>query len=408
MQPFLGFVAEVPPMSARRYEIRFESPAVDMRHAPTAAHDGQYLTVENRWWVARFDARLGALVSLRQRATGRDLLQGPVQLMAMADTAHAWGGMDRAVFNAVAGVFEAMSGAELGAMVGEETDHSGAPVRVIHQGPLALTVECLTLWQHSRASLRYTFYADLPQVDMAVSLFMQARQKMIKLVLPFDLPGVQAACEVPYGMAGRSADSTEHAYNRWLHLRAPDFNVGLANDGQNGFDLDPDGTLRLSLTRGAVYSGWDTMLPLSPDKSYAFMDQERIDTTFRLIAGADPEALRADLTPLALALNQPLEWFFVYHPPSPPQGAPAAPPSFIAVEPPTIALGALKQAEDGRALIVRLYETAGQATTASICLEGDAARLEAFSPYQIKSWRVERDGSTVHWTPCNLIEEAEA
>ncbi len=406
MQPFLGFAADVPAMSARRYEIRFENSPVKVPNAPTFTEDANGITVENTAWRATFSAERGGLVQLSDKVAGRDLLKGAVGVQAMADTAHAWGGMERAVFNEPVGEFVPMTPAELGAYVGVEEDTtSGRPVRVIHHGPVSVTVECLTVWQHTRASICYTFYADLPHIDIDVRLFMQARQKMLKLVLPFDLPEVSAFCETPYGATARTADATEHAYHRWLRLGSEYVTVALANNGQAGFDVDVSGLLNLSLTRGAVYSSWDA--PLDPNRFYTFMDQSQIDTRFRLIAGTDADEVTRQVIPLAHELNHPLEAFFAYHPASLPEGAPAAPPPFVEVSPSTVTIGALKQSEDGEALVLRLVETAGESVTATVTLDGEAAQSVDFTPYQIHNWRIHRQGETVVWTPCNLLEEPE-
>jgi alpha-mannosidase len=116
-----------------------------------------------------------------------------------------------------------------------------------------------------------------------------------------------------------------------------------------------------------------------------------------LLAGRD---VTASLIPAALELNQPLERFFAYHLPRSPQ---AAWPPFLSVEPATVVLGALKKAEQDDALIVRLVEMAGQPVTATVRLEGGALESIAFAPYEIKTFKVSRDG---RWQPTNLLEEA--
>jgi alpha-mannosidase len=78
---------------------------------------------------------------------------------------------------------------------------------------------------------------------------------------------------------------------------------------------------------------------------------------------------------------------------------------FLSVEPATIALGALKKAEDAGALVVRLVETAGQSTTAQVKLEGGAAQEMRFRPFEIKTFLVARQGERITWTACNLLEE---
>jgi alpha-mannosidase len=404
-QPFISFVASVPAMTVKRYEIRFEEPPTKTIDEIISVEDEEDISVANKWWKASFSKTEGGLVELQDQVSGKNVLKDHVSLQAMADTGHAWGGMVRANFNQPVGKFEPLDSAELGAFVGEDNDHSGSPVRIIHKGPVFVTVECVTKWRLSYSQIRYTFYSELPQLDIDIQLYMHARQKMIKFVLPFDLPDMQVTCETPYGSTKRKADSTEHSYSRWLQLQTRDLSIGLANNGQNAFDVTDDGVLGLSLTRGAVYSAWSNLLPLDPNKSYTFMDQETLTTRFRIIAGADSHHIMGYSIPMALELNQPLEVFFVYNPPTPPENAAEHPIPFLQVEPANIIVGALKKADMENALIVRLFEAAGKSTKARIVLDDSDYKTVFFSPYEIKTWMIKRNGKNIVWHNCNLLEE---
>ncbi len=405
MQPFLGFVAEVPPLSARRYEIRFEDTPLPPGALLDVSEDADGITVQNTWWTARFDRASGGLARLTARADGRELLREPMRLIVAYDTPNAWGGFADAVHSRILAVFEPLDGPAVGAFTGQEDDLRGQAVRVLHQGPVAVTVECLTGWQHTRASLKATFYADLPHIDLDVRLHMQARQKMIKLLLPFDLPGARVWCEVPYGIAERTADASEHPCVRWVRLEAPGRVLGVANNGVSGFHAGPDGTLGLSLSRGAVHASGDERPTLDPNRSYAFMDQETIDTRFRLVAGFDRATTAHALVLAALELNHPLESFFSYYPPTPPEGAPAQPAPFLSVEPPQVILGALKKADRQDALIVRLHETSGAPARATLRLEGGPPVTFDLHAYEVKTVRVSRQAGEIMWAESNLLEE---
>lgn len=403
-QPFVGFVAEVPPMSARRYEIRFEEqPTGTTTSLLTVVEDEQRITIENTWWQAEFCHNEGALVRLINKQSQHQLLNDPIQLFAMHDEAHAWGGEDNAIYNVPVSPLRALDPADVGNFVGME-GHSGPAVRIIAQGDVWITVECLVGWQHTRASLQFTFYAELPYFDLNTRLYMQARRKMIKLVFPFDLPGARAICEVPYGVAERPTDATEYPYNRWIRLESSDLSVGVANDGQYGFDVSPEGRLNLSISRGGVHCSWlDGDIPI--EKSYTFMDQEQIDTHFRVLAGQDHDLVAANMLTAALALNQPLERFFTYFPPTPPDNAPDSPAPFLMIEPETVVLGALKKAENDDALIVRLVEAVGRGTTATLYLEDTPPFHVAIGPHQIMTFKVVKHAGAILWQPCNLLEE---
>ena len=233
---------------------------------------------------------------------------------------------------------------------------------------------------------------------------------MIKLSIPFNLSGTRATCEIPYGATERPADATEWSCARWVRLVGDQDNtaIGVANNGQSGFDVSDEGRLNLSISRGAVHSSWEGdpgAKALDVSKAYTFMDQEQIDTRFRLLVNSDLQTLAEALVTAANELNQPLERFFVYSPPTLPANASADPAPFLIIEPPTVVLGALKKGELEEVLIIRLIEMVGQAVTASLQVDGlPIARID-FRPYEIKSFKLSREADSVSIQPCNLLEE---
>jgi alpha-mannosidase len=406
--PYIGFVADVAPFSARRYELRFDEdrPVPEDSELVTEATETG-LIVRNRWFEAHFTHETAALTALILRESGRDLLAGPVQVMVMEDVAHAWGGENRVDFRKPVSALAALSPEAVGDFCGYE-GQTGPALRFIHQGPVSVTVEGLVGWQHTRAAVRITLYADVPFVDIGTQVYMQARRKMIKLAFPFDLPGVRAICEVPYSSATCPADGTEYPCGRWVRLETPGLTVGIANNGQAGFDVAEKGLLHLSLTRGGVHCSWEgdpggEQLPVT--QSHTYMDQEPINTRFRLVAGGERGEVAARLVPAALALNQPLDSLFAYYPPTPPPGAPAAPQSFIQVEPATVIVSALKKEDHGAALIVRLAEITGQATTARIIIEEDEPKTIPFGPHAIKTFKLSKVNGATEWELSTLLED---
>lgn len=407
-QPFVGFIADVPPLSARRYEIRFEDPVIPPAAPLDITQTQTHITIETSRWRAIFSQASGALTNLHLKDGNRSLLTDPAQFYAMRDVAHGWGGEDRAVFNEPVSAFRALSPPEVGTFTGMDGE-SGQPVRVIARGDVWITVECLVIWQHTRAAVRYTFYADLPYIDIHTRLHMQARRKMIKFQLPFALPDCTATCEIPGGITQRPTDATEYPYNRYLRLDNANLSIGLANDGQYGFDVDTNGRLNLSISRGGVHSSWEEDgIPVQ--QSYTFMDQTQIDTAFRLLAETDPAKLTAQLALAALTLNEKPDCFYSYFPPTLPVSSPQKSEPFLTVDVPTVLVSTIKRAEqveqteeDDDALIIRLIEVAGEATRAQVTLTQQPPQSIDFNPYEIKTFKVQRSGT---WMPVNLIEEA--
>ena len=414
-QPHVHFMAEVPALSVRRYEVRVgASPA--QSHQPlsvTETTDG--IVVENTWLRATFARASASLVSLIERATGREMLRGPLRMTAMRDTGDAWGGESNVDYNTPLGAFEALTPEEVGARWAGEDAAVGEALRILPsadhpalqgraselRNSVSCTVEGLSGWRHSLASVQVTLYADAPHVDVRTRLHLNDRRKMIKLQIPFDLPDPDVTCEVPYGIARRAADGSEHAGNRWVRIASGDAAVGVANDGQYGFAVTSDGVFGASIARGAVHTRWGDQT-IEPNERHTFIDQGQVDTAFRIIVGA-PEEVAARVIPATLELNQPLDAFAVFYPPMPRQsGADAARP-FVRIEPPTVQLGALKKAEDEDALVLRLVESAGRATKTTLHVDGmKRAKTITLRAHEIRTLRVTRDGATVIVTDAAL------
>lgn len=396
--PFCGFTADVPALAIRRYELRFHAPQ-PFENRVTVQEDADSIRVENDFWQARFDRARG-LVSLVEKAGGRELLTEPIRFVAMRDTAHAWGTDFQAVYSEPYAPFEILTPGEVGAFVGAE-GREGPAVRVIAAGSAWVSVECLSGWAHSRAAIRCTFFSDLPYVELNTTLYMGARGKMIKLQFPFLAPVCRPTAETPYGVAQYPPDTSEYPFQRWVRLDAHPLTIGVANSGLNGVDVSPDGRLNLSVARGAVH-GSGIEGSADPTKSYTFMDQGQIKTRFRIVAGMDRGAVARALVAAALELNQPLERFFIYYPPTAPEGALAYPKSIASVSPSSVMLSAFKKAEREDALVVRLYETAGEHVTARLEVENCPPLDVEMSPYQLRTFKIAKGGG---WTPCNLLEE---
>lgn len=132
-QPFIGFIAEVPPLAARRYEIRYQSPLVTPANTLRINEDDAEITLENDWWRARFSREQAAIVELVDLHTGRNIIDAPIQLFAMHDVSHAWGGENRAIFNEPVSALDALSAESVGTFVGME-GRTGPALRVIAKG----------------------------------------------------------------------------------------------------------------------------------------------------------------------------------------------------------------------------------------------------------------------------------
>jgi len=404
----IAFIAQVPPLSARRYEIRRgEAPAAG-RAPLTVKETKAAITVENRWVRAKFLRASGALASLRDKRTGRELLRGAVRPVAMKDTLDAWGGEPNVNFSTPLGDFEPLSPREVARWAGEERTDAQA-LHVLFRGGVSVTVQSLVGWRRSRVCQQITLYADAPYLDANLRVHWQERRKCLKWVLPLRLRDCRAVCEVPFAAIERPADGTENVGGRWVRLEEKSgerMAVGVASDAQYAFHATAGGELGLSLVRGAVHSRFGDK-PARADEHHTYMDQGQHDFRFRILWGKAPALARA-LIPVAHELSLPLEPFFMYCTPTPRPGSARRPEPFLTVTPNTVVLSALKKADDNDDLIVRLYEAVGRRTRATVRIAGmRRPRVLRFRPFEIKTLRLHRTSRGIAVTPCNLLEERE-
>jgi alpha-mannosidase len=401
----VSFVAEMPALSVRRYEIRRGEQAAKPASPLTVKETKAAIVVENRWARAKFLRSTGGLASLVDKGTGRDLLRGSVRPVAMKDTLDAWGGEENVNFSEPVGEFAPLSAPDVARWAGEERTEVSA-VHVLFRGPVSVTVQSLVGWRRSRVCQQFTIYAALPYVEARLRVHWQERRQCLKWVLPLRLKGCRAICEVPFAAIERPVDGTENVGGRWVRLeqRAGDrLAVGVANDAQYAFHARENGELALSLVRGAVHSRFGDA-PARADEHHTYMDQGQHDFRFRLLWGEAPAVAKA-VIPAAMELNLPLEPFFMYHRPTPMPGAPAQVGPWLEVTPATVVLSALKKAERGDETIVRLNETRGRRTRAALKIAGRSEPAElVFEPFEVKTLRLTRSDAGMTFTPCALLE----
>jgi alpha-mannosidase len=155
------------------------------------------------------------------------------------------------------------------------------------------------------------------------------------------------------------------------------------NDAKYGFDV-LEGEIGVTAVRSPIYAHHEPATPRS-DTRYAFQDQGIQRFTLGVLphrggwadAGATREALLLNQRPTVL-----LESF--HDGPLPQTG------SFLSVEPETVIAGAVKLAEEGDELVVRVVETAGRGTPARILLP-DREVAFAIRPFEIRTFRIPRE-----------------
>ena len=238
--------------------------------------------------------------------------------------------------------------------VGEELTQAER-IDIIEDGPLRVAVRVTRRWRHSTIQQTYRLLAGSRRLDIVTEIDWHERQVYLQARFPLAVRSHEATFETMFGAVRRpthrntswDAARFESCAHRWVDLSEPGYGVALLNDGKYGHAAH-DNLLSISLLRG----------PLYPDP-YADEGEHRFIYSLLPHVG---DWTTGEVAAEAFALNSPLVVV--------PLSAGVAPPpngeAFATVEGSALALAALKQAEDGDGLILRLYEPHGDRGTARL------------------------------------------
>ncbi len=220
-------------------------------------------------------------------------------------------------------------------------------LEVVEQHPLRASIRVVRRFGASRAEQTVTLRAGSPRVDLHTRVGWHEDQKLLKVAYPVDVRSRTARCEIQYGHVERATHRDtpfeqarfEVCAHRWVELSEAGFGVALLNDGRYGFDVR-DNVVRMSLLRS----------PLWPDPA---ADRGVSEVRHALLPHAgDPWAGR--VVEEAYALNVPLRL-------RRPAGGGSLPAraSYVRSDTPGLVVEAVKAADEGDGVVVRVYEAFG-------------------------------------------------
>jgi alpha-mannosidase len=316
----------------------------------------------------------GTIASLVHKPTGREALAGRGNQLWVypQDKPRAWDAWDLEEDYAA-------RGEELRAL---------ESLRVHERSPARASLRLARRWRRSTIAQTLTLYANSRRLDIVTRIDWRDRRALLRTLTPAALRAERATFECALGVVTRPTHANtsweeaqfEAPAHRFVDLSEPGFGLALLNDAKYGHSAR-DNVLGLSLVRSPVYPD-----PLADEGEQTF--------TYALAPHAG-DWREGGVREEAEDLGQPLI------------AAPAADlaPSLvapIAFEGVAAALSALKPAEDGRGLILRVYEPAGargpfsfrlpagwrEAGAVDILEEPTAAPTRGLTPFALRSWRL--------------------
>lgn len=338
---------------------------------------GRHDTLENDWVCLMFNRTSGALSSIYDKTTGRELLASAALAEVIEDYQNdTWAHAK----DSLAGTIGAFGGGSL---------------RLVENGAVCAVMRCESHYNDSTLIQDFTLYRDKPDIDVRVRLDWRETFRILKLSFPLKAENTRAVYEIPYGFIEKPANGEEEPGQAWAAVcgeqDGEEASLAVLTDSCYSYCVDGS-ALKFIAVRSA---GWADHFGLKDQDTLA-MDLGWHEFAYSIVPGAalDP----AELTRRAAALNQPpIVVRETFHRGELPRAA-----SQASVSCKNVLLNVIKPAEDGEGLIVRLSETANIPAHAQIDLPFANASFEAdFKPLEIKTFRVDRSGAH----PLNLLEE---
>ncbi|MBM3296917.1 MAG: alpha-mannosidase, partial [Candidatus Aminicenantes bacterium] len=394
------FRAALAPFALSRFDCRLDRRAEKPEPGIEPGEDGLY-RLGNEELEVLIDARTGLLNRLR--CDGRDyLLRGAFEPLVIRDNGDPWGMTVRS-FRKRAGAFRPASPRGNASLAGAERGPS-MPVRVIEDGPVRTVVEAVLSHRSSFLVHRYKVPKHGTEVEVETRVLWNEKDKMLKLRLPTPFGEGPCLGQAAYGVEEMFGNGDETVSQKWLAVLDGRRSVALTvvKDRIYGADYKR-GELRLSLLRSPAYAAdpssgrplvsQDRFLPRQDQGEHVFRFWLKPGEAASRLAAVDREALVHSEQPYTLS-------FF-------PRGSGRAAGPFLELEDDCVQMTAVKRAEDGNDLVLRLFNPTGEARRTALRLlfvrPDDPVRHELeFGPFEVRTLRI--DPETGRATETDLLE----
>lgn len=251
-------------------------------------------------------------------------------------------------------------------------------INIVEDGPVVLSVESFFESDHVGVRVLYNIYKEGRDVDVKVNVLWNEKNRMLKLHIPTVFENAAYFGQSAFGSEELFSDGRECVSHRFVCTGdSPESRLAVINNCIYGSSFSK-GEIRLSLLRGAQYSGHpiDNRLPeIGPDRYVSIIDQGEHEYNFRLTISPEEELERR-----ALEFNQRPFAMNIF----PTGDGKAAERVRISQSNPNITASAIKKSETGEGYIVRLFNGTGKPASTDFSI-GDADVTVDFGKYEVKT-----------------------
>ena len=360
------------------------------RNAPVAAPVANDLratatTLENDLIAVRFDPATGNMLSCIDKASGVEYAgSGGWNVgQVLEDTSDTWShGVQH--YDHVIGAF------------------GDAHITVGDCGPLQASL----LIDRSYGANRWQQEVILRRGERAITirnwLLWQEPWRMVKLAFTVNTSAPSAIHDVPFGWSERPCAGQEVPTHMWMDVSGPDpagkpAGVALLNDGKYGCDV-AGSTLRLTILRCVPYTYHKPPHTFGLRRRYDWIDQG--EQAFTVVVCPHPGDWReAGIVQQARLLNMPVVPITSHcHPGRRPRQA-----SFGGLATTGMEVTALKRADAGDGLIVRVADVHGSGSAGELHWQGEAFPI-TLAPCEVATFRLADVDGRWQLIACDMLE----
>jgi alpha-mannosidase len=334
------FLARVPSVGFASYDVRPSA-------APCAIATGLKAgrgAIENARYKVTLNAA-GDVAQVYDKTAKRNLLSSPIRMAFSFDEPEQWPAWNMDWKDNSAAPREYLGGP--------------AKVRVIENGPVRVALEISRSGQGSTFTqvVRLAAAGAGNRVEFADTIGWNTYKRNLKVTFPLAVSNPDATYSLAAGTIKRGNNVPERfevVAHQWFDLTSPrgDYGVAVLNDSKYGSDKPNDNTLRLTLIRTPGARSY---------QDQATQDIGRHEVLYGL-QGHTGDWRKGKSYWEAARLNQPLAAFqTTAH-----TGALGRGFSLLRTSTDQVAISAVKLAEDGKDIIVRLQELSGSPVTATV------------------------------------------
>lgn len=338
--------------------------------------------LENEKIRVVFDSS-GYLCSLYDKQNAYEALSGSVRFSVWKDERDAWGGDQGRPFED--------SGERL----------SFESLQLVEEGSHRKVVRAIYRLGGSVLKQDYILYHDAAEIEVVNHLLWDREWQQLLVEYPLDQDNSMIARETAYGIhKGQPEYQTECCMQRFLDVTKVQAGLYVSNDSKYAFVLRKDemtqkNILAFPIARSAIYAQGNGINWYNPSEGYEYTDIGKQEFTFILRPHGkgmgEGEYYRAAERCAKTILYTTDNWHSGCRKISEWRG--------ISIEDSNVELGCIKAAEEGDALILRLFEIEGKETAGEVLL-GDRKFPYEIGAYEILTLKISSEASR----KCNLLE----